>query len=172
MSVLELDLLELAFEELHCIVVFFLPLFGDFLLVHHHRVGLLFISLVTFFGFQQGVFKMGDFDVSFIVELIDATVEDNLETADLAHGALLLVTQLVDQLAETLVVIEVALVVSHVRVELDLLLMHHDLVVVLLVLDVLDLFLQALVLLLQTTHLLVAHRLLLVQLLVVALVFY
>jgi hypothetical protein len=44
--------------------------------------------------------------------------------------------------------------------------------VVLLVLDVLDLFLQALVLLLQTTHLLVAHRLLLVQLLVVALVFY
>lgn len=49
--------------------------------------------------------------------------------------------------------------------------MHHDLVVVLLVLDVLDLFFQALVLLLQTTHLLVAHRLLLVQLLVVALVF-
>jgi hypothetical protein len=44
--------------------------------------------------------------------------------------------------------------------------------VVLLVLDVLDLFLQALVLLLQTTHLLVTHRLLLVQLLVVALVFY
>ena len=66
---------------------------------------------------------MGHLHVALIIEFIHTTVEDNLEPVDLRYGALFLVPKLINQLSLPLVVVEVPLIVPHVRVQLHLHLM-------------------------------------------------
>ena len=125
-AVLDLDLLEAAVVEADRVPVFFLPLLSNFLLRYHHAVGSLLVTLVPFLGFKELVFEMGNLDVAFVVELVDTAMEDDLESVQLRDSALFLVSQLVDELAEALVVVEVTFVVTHVGVKLDLLLVLED----------------------------------------------
>ena len=140
-----------------------LPLLSDLLLLDHHRVGSLFVGLMPLLGLKKLVLEVSDLDVAFIVQLIRPAVEDDLESVQLRDGALLFVSQLVDELAEPLVVIEVALVVAHVRVKLDFLLMLQYSGLLPLILDHLQLFLELLVLSLEAADLLLTHGLLLVS---------
>ena len=96
--------------------MFLLPFFGDFLLVDHDFVRLFFITFVAFLRFEKTVLEVGNLDIAFVVELVDAPLEHDLETVDLRQRALFLVSELVNELAEPLVIVEVALIVTHVRV--------------------------------------------------------
>ena len=57
---------------------------------------------------------MGNLHVALIVQLIYAAVENDLQTIQLGNCTFFFITQLVDQLSQTIVVIEISLVVSHV----------------------------------------------------------
>jgi len=162
MSVFELDLAQLSFEEGHCVVMLGFPLFSDLFLVHHHSVRLFLIGFVAFLGLQKNVLQVGNLNVGLVIKLVDATVEHNLEPADLAYCALLLIAQLINQFSQAFVVIKVAFIITHVRVQFDLLLVLHNLAMVLLILQILDFFLQAFVFLLEIAHLFIAHGFLLV----------
>ncbi len=59
---------------------------------------------------------MGNFDVALIVELIDAPVEHNLQAIKLRNCTLFFISELIDQLSESLVVVKVTLIVSHIGV--------------------------------------------------------
>ena len=113
---------------------------------------------------------MGHLHVALVIELIDSSMEDNLESVQLRDRAFLLVSQLIDELSEALVVIKVALVVSHVAVQFDFLLVSKDSSLLPLVLDLLQLLLELLVLPLIATDFLFTHGLVLVDRLVVALI--
>ena len=148
----------------------FLPLLSDFLLLNHDSVGALFVALVALLRLQELIFEVSDLDVTLIVELVHSAMENNLQTVQLGDGAFLFITELVNQLSKAVVVIEVSLVVTHVRVKLDLLLVLEYSSLLALVLYCLKLFLQLLVLALRTSDFLLTHCLLLVNCLIVALV--
>ena len=57
---------------------------------------------------------MGNFDVALVVQLVDPAVENDLQSIEFGNRALFFVSELVDEFPESFVVIEVALVVSHV----------------------------------------------------------
>ena len=92
----------------------FLPFFGDFLLINHDFVRSFFITFVAFLRFKETVLEVSDLDIALVIELVDTALEHDLETVDLRQRAFLLVSELVDELAEPLVIVEVALIVTHV----------------------------------------------------------
>ena len=147
-----------------------LPLLSDFLLLDHDLIGALLITFVPLFGFEKLILQMGHLDVAFIVQLVDSSMEHNLEAVQLRNRALFLVTKLIDELSETLVVVKVALIVAHIAVQLDLLLMSKNSSLLSLVLDLLKFLFQLLILALIGTDFLLAHGLMLVDSLVVGLV--
>ena len=65
---------------------------------------------------------MSYLNIAFVVKLVNTAVEDDFQAVQLGDGTLLLVSQLVDQLSQTVIVVKVALVIAHVGVKLDLLL--------------------------------------------------
>ena len=65
---------------------------------------------------------MSYLNIAFVVKLVNTAVEDDFQAVQLGDGTLLLVSQLVDQLSQTVIVVKVTLVVAHVGVKLDLLL--------------------------------------------------
>ena len=65
---------------------------------------------------------MSYLNIAFVVKLVNTAVEDDFQAVQLGDGTLLLVSQLVYQLSQTVIVVKVALVVAHVGVKLDLLL--------------------------------------------------
>ena len=58
----------------------FLPLFSDLLLLDHDLIGTLFVAFVALLGLQELVLKVGHLDVALIIELIDAAMENDLES--------------------------------------------------------------------------------------------
>ena len=170
MAVLDLQLLQVAVVVVDRVSVLVLPLLGDLLLLDNHAVRALLVALVSLLGLQELSFQVSNLDVALVVELVDAVVEDNLHAVQLRDRALLLVSQLIDELSEALVVIEVAFIVAHVGVQLDLLLVLQDSCLLSLVLDRVELIFQLFVLALAATDLLFAHGLLLVDLLAVRLI--
>ena len=78
--VLDLDLLEWAIIEADSVAVLFLPLFSDLLLLDHDLIGTLFVAFVALLGLQELVLKVGHLDVALIIELIDAAMENDLES--------------------------------------------------------------------------------------------
>ena len=170
MAVLDLQLLQVAVVVVDRVSVLVLPLLGDLLLLDDHAVRALLVALVSLLGLQELSFQVSNLDVALVVELVDAVVEDNLHAVQLRDRALLLVSQLIDELSEALVVIEVAFIVAHVGVQLDLLLVLQDSCLLSLVLDRVELIFQLFVLALAATDLLFAHGLLLVDLLAVRLI--
>ena len=113
---------------------------------------------------------MRDLDVALVIDLVEAAVEDDFCTIELGDGAFLLVPQLIDKLTQAFVVVEISFIVAHVRIKFDFLLMLEDGSLLPLILDGLQLFLQFLVFTLATADFLLAHRLLLVNLLIVVLI--
>ena len=103
-----------------------LPLLSDLFLLDHDLIGTLLVAFVALFGLQELVLEVGHLYVALIVELIDATMENDLESVQFRHGALLFVPELVNQLSKTLIVVKVALVFTHVRIQLHLLFLLHD----------------------------------------------
>ena len=79
----------------------FLPLFSDLLLVDHDLVCALFVALVSFLRLEQTVLQMSHLDIALIVQLVDATMEDNLEAVHFGEGTLFLVSELVPCLIRT-----------------------------------------------------------------------
>ena len=69
---------------------------------------------------------MGNFNVALIIELIDTSVEHDLKAIKLRNCTLFFISELIDQLSESLVVVKVTLIVSHIRVKFDFLLMLQD----------------------------------------------
>ena len=65
---------------------------------------------------------MSYLNIAFIVKLVNTAMKDDFQAVQLGDGTLLLVSQLVDQLSQTVIVVKVALGVAHVGVKLDLLL--------------------------------------------------
>ena len=114
MPVLNLQLLQRSVIEAHSVSVLLLPLFGDFLLLDHHVVGALLVALMSLLGLQQLILEVSDLDVAFVVELVDSAMEHNLQAIQLGDRAFFFISELVDQLAKAVVVVEVALVVAHV----------------------------------------------------------
>jgi len=114
MPVLNLNLLEASVVVGNRVAVFFLPLLSNLLLLDHDCVGALFIALVTLFRLEKLVLQVGNFDVALVVQLVDSAVENDLQSIEFGDRTLFLVSELVDELPKSLVVIEVALVVSHV----------------------------------------------------------
>lgn len=57
---------------------------------------------------------MGNFDVALVVQLVDPAVENDLQSIEFGNRTLFFVPELVDELPESLVIIKIALVVSHV----------------------------------------------------------
>ena len=47
-----------------------LPFLSDLLLLDHHSIGLLFVSLVSLLGLQQDILKVGNLYIGFISKLI------------------------------------------------------------------------------------------------------
>ena len=120
-----------------------LPLLSDFLLLDHDLVSTLLITFVPLFGFEKLILQMGHLNITLIVQLVDSSMEHNLEAVQLRDGALFLVTKLIDELSQTLIVVKVALIVAHVAIKLDLLLMSKDSSLLSLILDLLKLFFEA-----------------------------
>ena len=106
--------------------MFFLPFLSDLLLVDHDLVCSLLVTLVAFLRLEKTVFEMSDLDIALVIQLVDATLEHNLEAIDLGKCTLFFISELINELAESLVVIEVALVVTHIRVKFDFLLVLED----------------------------------------------
>ena len=140
----------------------FFPLLSNLLLVDHNLVGSLLITLVAFFRLKKTVLKVSNFDIALIIQLVDAALEHNLKTVDLRQCTFFLISKLVDKLTESLVVIEVALIVAHVRVKLDFLLVLEDRRLLSLILNSLYVFLQLLVFSLKAFDFLLTHSFLLV----------
>ncbi len=69
---------------------------------------------------------MGNFDVALIVELIDTSVEHDLKAIKLRNCTLLFISELIDKLSESLIVVKVTLVVSHIGVKFDFLFMLQN----------------------------------------------
>ena len=92
----------------------FFPLLCDLLLVDHDLVGTLLIALVSFLGLEEAVLKMSHLNIAFIVQLVDAAVEDDFESIHFRESTLFLVSKLVDKFTQPLVIVEIALVVSHI----------------------------------------------------------
>ena len=113
---------------------------------------------------------MSNLHIALIIQLIDPAMEDDLKTIDLRDSALFLISQLVNQLSLSLVVVKVPLIVSHVRVQLHLHLMLVDGGLLLLSLECLQFLSQLLSLVDQALNLLLTHGFLLVELLVVSLI--
>jgi len=122
-SIFDLKLLEAAIVIADCVAMLILPFLCDLLLLDHDTIRTLFIALVPLFRLKQCVLKVSNFDVALIIEFINTTMEHNLHAVEFGDGALLLISELVDELAEALIVVKVAFVVAHVRVKLDFLLM-------------------------------------------------
>lgn len=122
-SIFDLKLLEAAIVIADCVAMLILPFLCDLLLLDHDTIRTLFIALVPLFRLEQCVLKVSNFDVALIIEFINTTMEHNLHAVEFGDGALLLISELVDELAEALIVVKVAFVVAHVRVKLDFLLM-------------------------------------------------
>ena len=59
---------------------------------------------------------MSYLNIAFVVKLVNTAVEDDFQAVQLGDGTLLLVSQLVYQLSQTVIVVKVALVVAHVGV--------------------------------------------------------
>ena len=148
----------------------FLPLLCDLLLLDHDLISTLFVAFVALLGFQELVLEVSDLDVALIVEFIDSAMENDLESVQFRHGALLFVPKLVNQLSKTLIVVKVTLVFTHVRIQLHLLFLLHDRLLLFLVLQSGDLFLKLFYFVSEASDLLLAHLLLLVDGLVVSFV--
>ena len=112
--IFDLNLLHVPVEVDHSAAMLFLPLFSDFLLRNHDGVGSLFVGLVSLFSFKQLVFKMGHFDVALVIQLINSAMEDDFKPVQLGDGRLFFIPQLVNKFTKALVIVEIALVVSHV----------------------------------------------------------
>ena len=148
----------------------FLPLLCDLFLLDHNLISTLFVALVALFGLQELVLEVSDLYVALIVELIDAAMENDLESVQFRHSALLFVPKLVNQLSKTLIVVKVTLVFTHVRIQLHLLFLLHDCCLLFLVLQSGSFFLELFNLVIKASDLFFAHLLLLVDGLVVAFV--
>ena len=140
----------------------FFPLLSDLLLIDHDLVRSLLITLVAFLRFEKTILKVCHLDIALIIQLVDAALEHNLKAIDLGQSTFFLISKLVDKLTESLVVIEVALIVTHVRVKLDFLLVLEDCGLLSLILNSLYVFLQLLVFSLKAFDFLLAHSFLLV----------
>lgn len=116
MSILNLELLERSVIEADSVPVLLFPLFGDLLLLNHHGVRSLFVTLVPLLGLEELILQVSYLNIAFVVKLVNTAVEDDLQAVQLGDGTLLLVSQLVDQLSQTVIVVEVALVVAHIGV--------------------------------------------------------
>ena len=114
MPVLNLQLLQRSVIEADSVSVLLLPLFGDFLLLDHHVVGALLVALMPLLGLQQLILKVSHFYIAFIIKLVNSAMEHNLEAIQLGDRAFFFISELVDELAKAVVVVEVALVVAHV----------------------------------------------------------
>ena len=145
-----------------------LPLLCDLLLLDHDLISALFVALVALLCLQKLVLEVSDLDVALIVELIDSAMENDLESVQFRHGALLFVPKLVNQLSKTLIIVKVTLVFTHVRIQLHFLFLLHDSCLLFLVLQSGSLFLELFNLIIQASDLFFAHLLLLVDGLVVA----
>ena len=150
--------------------MFLLPLLSDLLLLDHDLIGSLLVAFMALLGLQELILEMGHLDVAFIVQFIDTAVENDLEPIQFRHSALLFVPKLVDQLSKTLIVVKVALILTHVRVQLHLLFLLHDCCLLFLVFESSDLLLELFDFVCEASNLLLTHLLLLVYGLVVALI--
>ena len=81
--VLDLKLLQGPVVETHSVPVLLLPLLRNLLLLDHHSVSALFVALVSLFRLKELVLEVGHLDIALVVELVDAAVEDDLETVEL-----------------------------------------------------------------------------------------
>ena len=77
-------------------------------------VGTFLVALVSFLGLKKAVLEVSHLDVAFIVQLVDAAVEDDFESIHFRESTLFLVSKLVDKFTQPLVIVEIALVVSHI----------------------------------------------------------
>ena len=114
MAIFDLQLLQFSVIEPDRVAVLLLPLFGDFFLRDHHGVGSFFIALMTFLSFKQIVLKVSDLDVTLIIELIYTAVEDNFQPVKFRNRAFFFISQLVDKLSQTGIVVEIALILTPV----------------------------------------------------------
>ena len=149
-----------------------LPLLSDLLLLNHDGVGALLVALVALFVLEQLILQVGNLDVALVIQLVNPSMEDNLQSVQLRYGTFLLITQLVDELSQTVVVVEVSLVVPHVRVQFDLLFVLENSGLLPFIFDSFELLLQLFVFALTATDFFFTHGLLLVDRFVVAFILY
>ena len=112
--VFNLELLDVSSEGGDCVLVLNLPLLSDLFLADQRCVGPLLVSFVPLFGFEECILEMGKLYVALIINFVDSTVEYDLEPTVLAERLLPLISELVNKLAQPLVIVEVSLVVSHI----------------------------------------------------------
>ena len=79
-AVFNLNLFERPIVEADSVPMLLLPLLGDFLLLNHDSVGALLVAFMTLLCFEELILKVGHLDVALIVQLVDAAVENNLQT--------------------------------------------------------------------------------------------
>jgi len=89
-----------------------LPLLSNFLLLDHHCVSLLFISLIPLLLFEKHVLEMGHLQITLVGEFIDTAMMDDFLAVEFSKSALLLIPQLICSLAESFVVILVPFIVA------------------------------------------------------------
>ena len=89
-----------------------LPLLCNFLLLDHHCISLLFMSLIPLLLFEKHVLEMGHLEITLICEFIDTTMMDDFLAVEFSKCAFLLITQLVCSLAESFVVVLVPFIVA------------------------------------------------------------
>lgn len=123
-SILNLQVLVELLKVLNSGLVLILPLFHNFLLLHHHLVSSLLSVSVLFLRLQQLVFKLSDLDVAVVVQFVYFFVVNHLQSIQLTDGSVFLISDGIHQFSESLVFHKVPIVVLHVPVQLDLELMH------------------------------------------------
>lgn len=126
-AVLDFDVFQQLLEVLTGPLVLALPLIGDLLLLHHDLVGALFLMSMCLFGFQQLILKLGHLDVALVREFVHSIMINDLQSVEFTDGRILLISDRVDQLSQSLVLSEVSFIVTHVSIQLDLDLVHFDL---------------------------------------------
>ena len=63
-------------------------------------VGTFLVALVSFLGLKKAVLEVSHLDVAFIVQLVDAAVEDDFESIHFRESTLFLVSKLVDKFTQ------------------------------------------------------------------------
>ena len=89
-----------------------LPLLSNFLLLDHHCICLLFMSLIPLLLFEKHVLEMGHLEITLVGEFIDTAMMDNLLAVEFSKCAFLLIPELICSLAESFVVVLVPFIVA------------------------------------------------------------